>query len=596
MRYCAPLLLAFVGVTSTPAAEPQPGLWRYTLADGTTQDHVETVLKLEKTGAGWTGKVLAINPDSDHDAISVKSVTVQNGLLRIVFRKGSRAHVFEAATGDDKVIRGSDSDDRRVVRATMYHTTDPKMTPTETVDRPHVPAGLVALAKMNGDLRKAAAKARQVTDETLAKQFAQEIERQRRELLAVEPRLLREALRDAGDSPSAYDAGMLLLRITPRVKPDPSEVTNWALATMTGARHFGPKFTREIALQISEILSQDPAMTEVALAMSERSIEMLEQGGPHALRARALATQAALLERSGKSAEAKKVRDKLELLESLLDDEYARSLPRIDGEKSRRKRASERVVLMELFTGAQCPPCLGAEIAYDKLRETYGPTEVIGLQYHLHRPGPDPLSNPDANARWEHYLRAYAPKGDAKAVILGTPTAVVAGKPTAPVGGSVDKAASIYQIFKDAVEPLLDQPPTARIALTATRQGDAVGIDVRVTDVPAGPKTRLYVAAVEETVRYQGANGVRYHHDVVRTLPSGADGELIDRLNFSRHYTVNVGELRGRLNQYLDDYARTQQQFPRPDRPLKLAKLRVIAWVQDDATHAIGQAAAVDVP
>ena len=51
-------------------------------------------------------------------------------------------------------------------------------------------------------------------------------------------------------------------------------------------------------------------------------------------------------------------------------------------------------VLVELFTGAECPPCVAADLAFDALGKTYKPTDVVLLEYHLHIPGPDALTNP----------------------------------------------------------------------------------------------------------------------------------------------------------------------------------------------------------
>ena len=42
-----------------------------------------------------------------------------------------------------------------------------------------------------------------------------------------------------------------------------------------------------------------------------------------------------------------------------------------------RKGKSDRVVLVELFTGAQCPPCVTADLAFDALDKTYKPDDVV---------------------------------------------------------------------------------------------------------------------------------------------------------------------------------------------------------------------------
>ena len=56
---------------------------------------------------------------------------------------------------------------------------------------------------------------------------------------------------------------------------------------------------------------------------------------------------------------------------------------------------ANKVAVLELFTGAQCPPCVAADVAFDALEKSYKHTDLILLQYHMHIPGPDPLTNPD---------------------------------------------------------------------------------------------------------------------------------------------------------------------------------------------------------
>jgi hypothetical protein len=50
------------------------------------------------------------------------------------------------------------------------------------------------------------------------------------------------------------------------------------------------------------------------------------------------------------------------------------------------------------------------------------------------------------------------------------------------------------------------------------------------------------------------------------------------------------------LTKYLDGFAKTEGPFPRPDRPLAMKNLKLIAFVQNDATREILNAAQVDVP
>jgi hypothetical protein len=58
---------------------------------------------------------------------------------------------------------------------------------------------------------------------------------------------------------------------------------------------------------------------------------------------------------------------------------------------------------------------------------------------------------------------------------------------------------------------------------------------------------------------------------------------------------VDLSELRQQLNKYLNTYAE-KREFPDAKRPIKLKQLWVVAFVQDDQTKEVLQAAQVEVP
>ncbi len=116
---------------------------------------------------------------------------------------------------------------------------------------------------------------------------------------------------------------------------------------------------------------------------------------------------------AGKADIAKEAEARAAALESQIDQEYLKKVPPFHPEAfaGRKNSKADSVVLIELFTGAQCPPCVGVDVAFDALLQTYKPTEVIGLQHHLHIPRPDPLSNKDTEARSEYFgdeVRRYS--------------------------------------------------------------------------------------------------------------------------------------------------------------------------------------------
>ena len=177
-----------------------------------------------------------------------------------------------------------------------------------------------------------------------------------------------------------------------------------------------------------------------------------------------------------------------------------------------RKAKSDRVVLVELFTGAQCPPCVAADLGFDALDKTYKPTEVVLLQYHLHIPGPDPLTNADTEARAKFYGPA----------IGGTPTVFFNGKPGAEGGGSFAAAQAKYEEFQALVNPLLEKPAPVKLKATATLKDGKIAIKADVSDLQKpSDDVKLRLVLVEEEVAYQGGNKLPTHHSVVRAFPGG---------------------------------------------------------------------------
>ena len=105
----------------------------------------------------------------------------------------------------------------------------------------------------------------------------------------------------------------------------------------------------------------------------------------------------------------------------------------------------------------------------------------------------------------------------------------------------------------------------------------------------------LRFALAEERVRYTGGNGIRYHHMVVRAMPGGVKGVALTKKSAEETVTFDPEALRGELTKYLDDFAKNEGQFPRSDRPLAMKNLKLIAFVQNDATREVLHAVQVDV-
>jgi hypothetical protein len=273
----------------------------------------------------------------------------------------------------------------------------------------------------------------------------------------------------------------------------------------------------------------------------------------------------------------------LEKIEGKIDAEYLKTVPPFKPVTfaGRKDKSANQIVVMELFTGAQCPPCVAADVAFDALQKSYKPSELVLIQYHLHIPGPDPLTNTDTVARANYYGAN------------STPTTLFNGKKLASGGGAMAGAEGKYKEYAGIIDPLLEKTTDVKVTGKASRTGDKINISIDVAGADSDDmKLRLLV--VEETIKYVGGNQLRFHHQVVRAMPGGADGIAIKDKTFKHSASADLVNVRKELTAYLDDFAK-ERPFPKPQRPMDLKSLRVIALVQNDKTKEIVQALQLEI-
>jgi len=64
----------------------------------------------------------------------------------------------------------------------------------------------------------------------------------------------------------------------------------------------------------------------------------------------------------------------------MLDERYAQSVTKVHAPAYvRPKGRTGRMVLAELFTGAGCPPCVGADLAFDGARTRRGTSRCSSI-------------------------------------------------------------------------------------------------------------------------------------------------------------------------------------------------------------------------
>ena len=287
-------------------------------------------------------------------------------------------------------------------------------------------------------------------------------------------------------------------------------------------------------------------------------------------------------------------------LDEMLDERYEKETTNVETTPyTASKKRTSRMVVAELFTGSGCPPCVAADMAFEAAIDRYSAKDVAVLVYHLHIPRPDPMTNPSTQARKNFYD------------VNGTPTYVIDGGNQKAGGGG---AAQAEKLFKDSIESAIDKrlegKPGARIRLQASVKGGNVDVAVEVgKTVKNGKpdqKLRLQVALVEEIVRYTGENGVRFHPMVVRNLAStekDKPGFAVTPGKTSKvTHTFDVAGVVADARAHLDSMEGGASerfgkfQFIERKNAIDMSQLRVVAFVQDEQTREILQAAVVDLP
>ena len=374
------------------------------------------------------------------------------------------------------------------------------------------------------------------------------------------------------------------------------------------AERYGDEWLAQCQVKALSALSGKEQYADVALEVAQAADAGLGDDASLSTQADVVTALEAAARAAGQSDVADAAAARLDALQTALDEEYLAKVPPFepDAFDGRESADADRVVLLELFTGAQCPPCVAADVGFDALIETYESTELVVLQYHLHIPGPDPLTTPEAEARQAYYG------------VGGTPSTFFNGEELAGGGGGMANARGKYQQYRGIIDQRLADQAAAEIELNVVRSGDKIVINAtaqaEVETAAAGPaeppadeddaddeaegtepQLRLRFALVEESVRYVGGNNLRFHHHVVRAMPGGVEGSELVAGEVSSEAEIDLDELRADHEKYLEEAA-ARRAFPKALPPMELEHLEVVAFVQDDATKEVLHAVSMAVP
>jgi len=278
-----------------------------------------------------------------------------------------------------------------------------------------------------------------------------------------------------------------------------------------------------------------------------------------------------------------------------LDQEYAKLSPPPFTPEAHQPLAGNHTVLLELFTGSGCPPCVADDLAAEAMLKAYNRKEVIILEQDEHIPEPDPLANPDGVSRGAAFEVAF------------TPTLVMDGKKLPLYGGTREDSQELYGKLTKLVDAEQSQPSPVQLTVTATR--DAAGLihaqaHTSVPSAAPGDKAQaipgdlaVSFALVEDDVRYSGENGIRFHRMVVRSIitPDGKPAFLAGSSS-TLGATMDPAAISKKWADYLSVYEDHNDRYGKitflsKDTSMKPQHLAVVAWVQDPSTHKVLQAA-----
>ncbi len=238
---------------------------------------------------------------------------------------------------------------------------------------------------------------------------------------------------------------------------------------------------------------------------------------------------------------------------------------------------SGKTVLVELFTGSECPPCAASDLALDAVLSAYDPKYAAVLEYHLPIPRPDPMMNRATGDRRRFYG------------IDSTPTVIYDGQTRDASGGYKAMAQEKFKAASAEINARLAESPAVRLAVRASREGDGVAVSFTQDRTVSGAD--YYVALVQKEEQYKGSNGIIFHKMVVRDLVT-----LNEEALSSRSVGVSIGGAESQAAMRLAELERTNGfTFPVKKYAIDRTQLRVVLFVQDRATKKVLNSAVADV-
>ena len=242
---------------------------------------------------------------------------------------------------------------------------------------------------------------------------------------------------DAADRPAEFFKALFpVIGQAAAKKLKAEDVRAYADKATKMAEPYGARWQRTVAFRLADLLADQEPFAAIAVEQARQGERLLARTDDISTQLQTLETLARVFRKAKKDADAKEIEGRIAKLEPRDYADYAKTMPPFKPDEFKgRKGKSDRAVLVELFTGAECAPCVSVDLAFDSLGRSYKPSEVILLQYHAHIPGPDPLVSKDGSARMDFYNK----KDDDKS----TPQLFINGKQDGTGGGAQPRMAKL---------------------------------------------------------------------------------------------------------------------------------------------------------
>ena len=230
---------------------------------------------------------------------------------------------------------------------------------------------------------------------------------------------------------------------------------------------------------------------------------------------------------------------------------------------------STRLILAEEFTQASCPPCATLNPAFNTLLNS-NPTKIVAIKYQTNWPGYDPM-NVQTASFVDNIRVPYYQSGSSRFV----PYATMDGTPQ--TGGSSTGSPANWTQTKLNARALVASPYDLTVTHTFSPAFDSIFVSVTITCTQAVTgNLKARVAVIERMVEFcspPGTTNEKEFEGVMRTMLPDAYG------------TALASSWAVAQTQTLDFAAAI------PTYVYDKAQLAVVAFVQNDATKEVHQAA-----